>query len=385
MLVEFTYDLNNQISDVGPIILSEVYRIFEAETVYSVKTRCSAVGIFKSLIKSIHTHVETKQEQSNLLNPIVPKFVEKLILGLTLPNGAVSSLTLKTEIMKVFVYMVNDMPKFIHNYMPRILPPIWHLLTTTADIYVKVDVNEIEQNPFSGNNGVEDEDESNDYQTLILQIFELINSVIESRKFKSIIKEVLTDLTYITILYVQMTNEQVENWTDDTEKFVEDEDEDGSDFSIRVSAHDVLLNLGTEYQNKFLPCLSEAITKHVSVADAEQAAGNPNWWKIHEACMLAVGSFANLILEKKTGFNLTEYLNLVKNLMHIELSPFLSGRCLWVITRFVHSDIFSSQMLNEILDAIQSSFGQERSMVLRISAIRYNFIFHHNELNLEVS
>ena len=33
VLVEFTYDLDSQISEVGPIILSEVYRIFEAEQV----------------------------------------------------------------------------------------------------------------------------------------------------------------------------------------------------------------------------------------------------------------------------------------------------------------------------------------------------------------
>lgn len=369
VLVEFTYDLNNQISDVGPIILSEVYRIFEADTIYSVKTRCSAVGIFKSLIRSINTHVESKQEQSNLLSPIAEKFVEKLITNLALDNGPISSLALKTEIIKVFAYMVNSMPKFIQNYMPKILPPIWQLLTTTADVYVKVDVNEIEPNPFNPNSS-DIEDDENDYQTLVSQIFEFINTIIESRKFKSIIKEVLTDLTYITILYIQITNEQVEQWSDDPEKFVEDEDEDASDFSIRISGHDVLLNLGTEYQSKFLTSLSEAVSKHVSVADSEQAAGKPNWWKIHEACMLGVGSFADLILDNKTDFNLTEYLNLVKNLMAVEVSPFLSGRCLWIITRFVHSDIFSIQMLSEILDAIQNSFLQERPMVLRISAIR---------------
>lgn len=33
VLVEFTYDLNSQIAVVGPVILSEVYRIFEAEQV----------------------------------------------------------------------------------------------------------------------------------------------------------------------------------------------------------------------------------------------------------------------------------------------------------------------------------------------------------------
>lgn len=33
VLIEVTYDLNHQIAEVAPIILSEVYRIFEADTV----------------------------------------------------------------------------------------------------------------------------------------------------------------------------------------------------------------------------------------------------------------------------------------------------------------------------------------------------------------
>lgn len=33
VLVEFTYDLNSQVTVVGPIILKEVYRIFESEQV----------------------------------------------------------------------------------------------------------------------------------------------------------------------------------------------------------------------------------------------------------------------------------------------------------------------------------------------------------------
>lgn len=36
VLVEFTYDLDSQIAEVGPIVLSEVYRIFEAEQVSKI-------------------------------------------------------------------------------------------------------------------------------------------------------------------------------------------------------------------------------------------------------------------------------------------------------------------------------------------------------------
>lgn len=47
--------------------------------------------------------------------------------------------------------MVNEMQMFINQYTTQILPPIWQLLTQTADIYVKVVVNELEPDPFAQN------------------------------------------------------------------------------------------------------------------------------------------------------------------------------------------------------------------------------------------
>lgn len=49
--------------------------------------------------------------------------------------------------------MVNEMSKFIYQYNDRILPPIWQLLTQTADIYVKVVVNQSNENPFGNSTG----------------------------------------------------------------------------------------------------------------------------------------------------------------------------------------------------------------------------------------
>lgn len=47
--------------------------------------------------------------------------------------------------------MVSDMPKFANQYLATILPPIWQLLTQMADVYIKVVVNETEENPFVSN------------------------------------------------------------------------------------------------------------------------------------------------------------------------------------------------------------------------------------------
>lgn len=100
VLVEFTYDLDTQIGEVGPLILSEVYRIFEADTIYSAKTRSCSVEILCSVLKSINAHIENKQEIANMVNPVLPTFIQKLINGLTVPLGKQSNFGLKTEIVR---------------------------------------------------------------------------------------------------------------------------------------------------------------------------------------------------------------------------------------------------------------------------------------------
>lgn len=47
--------------------------------------------------------------------------------------------------------MISDMSKIANQYLATILPPIWQLLTQMADIYIKVIVNETEENPFVSN------------------------------------------------------------------------------------------------------------------------------------------------------------------------------------------------------------------------------------------
>ena len=152
VLVEFTYELEDRVKDVGPIILSEIYRIYDSEAAFTVKTRSCSIDILNSLLKCANTHVDPKDLVS-FLNPVLPAFLEKMIQGLTVPNGATSSFTLKTEILKVFTYMISEMPKFIQPLMPTLLPPIWSLLTQMADIYIKSIVNESDVDPFDGDEG----------------------------------------------------------------------------------------------------------------------------------------------------------------------------------------------------------------------------------------
>ncbi|XP_041783157.1 importin-9 [Anopheles merus] len=378
VLVEFTLELDRQVGEVAPLILSEVYRIFTAANQYSVTARKYAVEILYSLLRSINTNIETRQEKSAILNPVLPNFMQRLIEGLTAPNGPHSSFQLKTQIIKILKYMISDMSKFVQPYVGTILPTIWQLLTQLADFYVKVVVNESEAAPFNGTGQDGDDDGVEDFTQMILQIFEFVHTIIEMKKYKAAIVNVLTDLVYITVLYMQITEEQAQQWLEDPEKFVDDEDEQGVEFTIRVTAHDVLLIVGREYEQQLLPCFTEALGKHSAVAEVDRNAGNPHWWKIHESSMLAVGSFKDMIVESPAGFDMGQYLALIKMLMESQASPYLLGRCLWLLSRFCECDILRQPFMEQIVNVTVDSLSMDKPIVLRIMAARAIYGFCSN-------
>ncbi|XP_005178289.2 importin-9 [Musca domestica] len=379
ILQDFSYD-EKQIKELGPVIISEVYRIFESEQNYSIKTRTSAIRILKPLFASICINIMDKQEQANMANSILTNFMEKLLHYLSMDCGASSNFMLRTEIVKLLTHLVTEMPKYIQPHMERILPVIWRLLTQVAGTYVKVTVNQTEPSPFPEGESEED-DELNNFSAMIIQIIEFVQCVIGAGKFRSTIKNVLTDLIYIMIVYIQVPVEQIEDWNEDPERFVEDEDDGGVELTIRVSGQDVLLALNEELGPKVLTALQEALGRHMNVAEAEKSAGNPNWWKIQEACMVAVHVFRDLILESEEKFELVNYLTLVRNWLNHQECPHLVGRALWTLSTYSKSKLYNAQMLEEILNVTLQSLQGDKAMVLKISAVRavHGFVQAHEK------
>lgn len=205
---------------------------------------------------------------------------------------------------------------------------------------------------------------------MVLQIIEFIHSIIYSGRFKTHLKPVLSDLIYIMIVYMQITEEQIELWSDDPERFIQDDYQAGLDESIRIGANDVVRMLSQYFDNKLLGALSEALTRHGYVAEAEKAAGNPHWWKIHEASIIAVGKASLMIQMNPEKFDLTQYLNFVRTQMECQTPPYLLARCIWVLGRFAGSDLYNEQTLAEVLDATHTSLATDKSTNLRIYAVR---------------
>lgn len=73
---------------------------FNCTQIYAVKIRSCAVTIFKSLLRAVNEHIERKEDKAKMLNPVLPAFIDKLIISLNAPSGQTSSFEMKTEIVK---------------------------------------------------------------------------------------------------------------------------------------------------------------------------------------------------------------------------------------------------------------------------------------------
>uniref|UniRef100_A0A8C4EXH6 Importin 9 n=1 Tax=Dicentrarchus labrax TaxID=13489 RepID=A0A8C4EXH6_DICLA len=349
VLTEFTREVTDtQMPLVAPVILPEMYKIFTMAEVYSIRTRSRAVEIFTTCANLICAIEELEKGAAKaLIFPVVQQFTEAFVQALQMPDGPSSDSGLKMEVLKAVTALVKNFPKPMVSSMQQILPIVWNTLT---------------------------ESEVLGFENLVFSIFEFVHTLLENNKFKSTVKKALPELIYYVILYMQITEDQIKVWTANPQQFVEDEDDDTFSYSVRISAQDLLLAVAAEFQNESAAALAAAATRHLQEAEQAKNSGNEHWWKIHEACMLALGSVKTIITENvKNGriqFDMHGFLAsvILADLNLAAASPFLLGRALWAASRFTAA--MSPELIQQFLQATVSGLHDSQPPSVRISAVR---------------
>ncbi|XP_072336821.1 importin-9 isoform X2 [Scyliorhinus torazame] len=371
VLTEFTREVTDtQMPLVAPVILPEMYKIFTMAEVYSIRTRARAVEIFTTCANLICAIEEVEKGAAKaLIFPVVQQFTEAFVQALQMPDGPRSDSGLKMDVLKAVTALVKNFPKHMVSSMQQILPIVWSTLTESAAVYVRTEVNYMEE----VDDPVDSDGEVLGFENLVFNIFEFVHTLLENRKFKSTVKKALPELIYYIILYMQITEEQIKVWTGNPHQFVEDEDDDTFSYSVRISAQDLLLAVASDFQSESAIALAAAATKHLQEAEQAKSDGNVHWWKIHEACMLALGSVKNVITESlKNGriqFDMHGFLtNVVLVDLNLSVSPFLLGRALWAASRF--ATVMTPELIQQFLQATVSGLHETQPPSVRISAVR---------------
>ncbi|GFY70331.1 importin-9 [Trichonephila inaurata madagascariensis] len=365
-------EISNEVSDsqmpqFAPVILPEMLKIFLQDQKYGIRTRGRAVEIFGTCAELIGSMAPyNKSAPKNLLFPISVPFTEALVSALKTPDGMTSDSGLKKDVLNALQILVRYFPKQMTQWLPHILAPVWNSLTTSVNTYVRTVVNAFEEE----DNPVDSDGEALGFENLVFSIFEFINVLVDSSKYKNYIKDGMTDLIYYILLYTQITEDQIKTWSNNPDQFVEDEDDDTYAYSVRISAQDLLLLIAQEFEDKCSVSLCAAITRHIHEADKNT---NPNWWKIHESCMLALGSVKDLILSGIKGnslqFDMPGFIHsVVLEDLNTAGAPFLIGRCLWFASKY--SALLNEDLVKRFLQATVSGLQPTQPATVRVSAVR---------------
>ncbi|XP_031834717.1 importin 9 [Nomia melanderi] len=378
VLTEFTSDLSDtQLPNVGPVILQEMYRIFQSENQYSIRIRGRAVEIFTTITSLVAaTELYQKGFTEQYLQPVIPMFCEKFVQCLQVPDGPTSDSGLKTNIIKAINCLVTKLPKYVSNFLPQMLPPVWKTLTQSAKIYQEGTVNgEREENDKE----VDSDGEVINFNNLIIAIFEFVSSILDRKRFSNLLDNLLQDVMYYLIIFMQITEDQIELWSSSPNQFVEEED---VSYNVRISAQELLTALVNYSAEKAVNALCKVVTRHIEATSRLQnGAGenNDSWWKIRESSILALCKVKSAVVEKYTSgmlqFDMIQFLATVvlATLNDSGAPPLLLGRCLCVGGKY--AEIMPSALSSQFLEATVNGLQENQPACIRISAVKSIYWF----------
>ncbi|XP_076236291.1 importin 9 isoform X2 [Calliopsis andreniformis] len=381
VLTEFTSDLtDDQLPNVGPVILQEMYRIFQSENQYSIRTRGRAVEIFTTIASLVAaTGLYQKGFTEQYLQPVIPMFCEQFVHCLRVPDGPTSDSGLKTDVIKAINCLVTKLPKYVSSFLPQMLPPVWETLIQSAKVYQEGTVN---GDGETNDKEVDSDGEVINFNNLIIAIFEFVHSMVDRKRFSNFLDNLLQEIMYYLIIFMQITDEQIELWTTSPNQFVEEED--AFAYNVRISAQELLTILVNYSEEKAVNALCGMITRHIESTSRLQGVNsgsenNETWWKLHESSILALSKIKDAVVEKhNTGvlqFDIIRFLDTVvlATLNDSGAPSLLLGRCLCVSGKYV--EIMPPEMSSRFLEATVNGLQENQPACIRISAVKAVYWF----------
>ncbi|KAI8992357.1 armadillo-type protein, partial [Pilobolus umbonatus] len=353
-----------QLPQIGPILLPQMFRILTLDNVYSFSTRGRAVNIFTSCVEMLSTLREDNPTLADqFIAPLIPQWMEAflIILNHHVLNDvekATEEYGLKMKIVKCICTISAEFPKYIASKLAQIFEPIWMDLYNLRERYVEEFISE------SGEAGETFQDSDGNevgFQNLLYVLFEFISAACGKKSVK----------------HLFITEEQIEMWSADANQYVADEEDGTFTFNARVASIDVLLTLQERFPNPFFNALSAAIQRHVSESIEARKAGNANWWKIQESCLLSIGRLSEELMEALADNAKPVQFDLKSLFDHVVLEdmkanvdyPFLQGRAFVFASEF--AKILPSEMSNQYVSvAVQALQSPLSGVPVKISALR---------------
>ncbi|KAF8832761.1 hypothetical protein HHX47_DHR1001493 [Lentinula edodes] len=345
-------------------------------------TRSRTVSVFRQCVISLFMVKEQHpQPVKEAISTVLPVWLEafKVLLNMD-PSKDVAEgsnwegLAVRIQIFKALDTIHTSFPRSIAPYLPELVPAsLVHLNTlyTTFDRYYLASTESV---PSSS------EDETIELPQLITSIMDFVSSVVRAGR----VKEWFTGDNAVSLIsaifsYIQMTDDDEENWANNANAFVAQEDDDLAPYSVRVAGLDLLTCLLDRTPAQTTATCHNVIQKVVLTSDQTRTSGKKDWWRPLEAALTAVGSQAETIQEciddeQESGRNRpidieSLLTNVIPTILGQSKFPFLQGRGFVFASQY--AKLLPVQLAGQYLDAaIHVIEANDASIPIKVSAVK---------------
>lgn len=238
------------VRDLVPALLS----ILGSPQAHSFLTRADTVAVYRHVISLLEM---LKEEHAaavrQALDQVAPVWFDAFTQLLSI-DAAVDlqtsweSLALRIQIFRVLLQFQAKFPRYIAPHIPTFLRlsilNLTSLLPAFNSYYISSDPDSpdppLPEDSFTAKMDLDD---------LASAIFEYLEPTVRTKEAKDILiskdgeergTAVTETIVGLVLTYTQVTRQQEEEWLEDANAFVEDEDEDNFDYSLRIIGHDLM-------------------------------------------------------------------------------------------------------------------------------------------------
>ncbi|KAK9105467.1 hypothetical protein Scep_022311 [Stephania cephalantha] len=356
-----------------PALFPCLHKVVSSPEIYDKTLRAKALSVVHSCTSMLGVMSGVyKTETDALVVPMLKSWLEQFsaILQPSVISADPEDWSIR---MEVFKCLTQFLVTFISSHffvVAVILPPLWHTFVSSLKVYELSSV----EGADDYNVGRYDSDGAGkSLEDFVIQLFELLLTLVGSSRFAKVIKSNIKDLVYYTIAYMQMTEQQVHTWSLDANQYVADEDE--ATYSYRVSGTLLLEEVVNSYVEDGINAIVEACQKRFNESRQEKAMASANWWRLREATIFALVSVSEPLLEAQSSESCELNLGtLLEQILTEDMAtglheyPFLHARALSAVAKF--SSVVSQGILDQFLFASIKAVGSDVPPPVKVGACR---------------
>ncbi|KAJ4461773.1 putative armadillo-type protein [Paratrimastix pyriformis] len=210
------------------------------------------------------------------------------------PDGNCS---LKTQAIRLCTVMAEQFPALLRKRKAasqQLFFHVWAAITTALQIY---DEHIVRGRGIAAPPQVDEEGDILTFPTYVMALTQFLVVLIRSRKFAPALQGALEPTMRLMVGFLQIAPDQEQAWANDTNEYLRDEDEDSYSWSLRLAVLEVIQLLVEHFDQEALRAAVGAIGGSIQAATAARRAGDPHWWRPHEAAVRLVSSLAEDLVQ----------------------------------------------------------------------------------------